>query len=220
MRLSAPLVASFLSACCCLGMPPDPAIAPVAPVSASSPVPSFVPAADVDPAYVASFCHTPGPACPLLTEAAGAGPFTGCAAIPSTYLGVMYPVGGIGDGLEVPFFLQVRPTAGGCEASARVLVTESPAEEADVAAVLVALRAGQPAPAGSPAIAYVRTAAPPTGYHPLEPTTGISTALPFSGTMFLRSIGARVLLVGQGDFHYDRPPIITPYMVGELWPVS
>lgn len=214
MRTTSSLVASLLlSACCCLGMPTE----PMAPAAPSVPTGPTVPLADADPTYIASFCSTPGRACPLLAEVAAAGPFVGCAG-PANYLGVMYPVGGIpNDGVEVPFFLQVRAEPSGCAAAARTLIAESPEEAADIAAVLTALRAGQPPPAGSGAVDYARTAPPPSGYHPLEPTTGVSTALLGPTTIFVRSSGTRLLFVQQGDIHYDRPNIVAPYAVGELW---
>jgi hypothetical protein len=62
----------------------------------------------------------------------------------------MYPLDGIG--LEVPFFLQVRSTSIGCGAAGRVLIAETPAEEADVAAVIAApMRACVSSPADVPA---------------------------------------------------------------------
>lgn len=177
-----------------------------------------VPSADIDAAALAASCV--GVGCSLVSEAAGAAPLGPCPSTQSVWLGEIVPVGGQ-SARAVPYFVQIRPTAfGGCEASARVLVTESTAEEEDVARVLAALRAGQPVPP-SAAVDYVRSAAPPSGFHPLSATTGVSSTIE-GEYQYLRRSGVRLLLLENGGgagVEYPQAGIVAPLVVGELWPI-
>jgi hypothetical protein len=177
-----------------------------------------VPSADIDAAALAAGCV--GAGCSLVSEAAGAAPFDPCPSAQSVWLGEIVPVGGQ-SARAVPYFVQIRPTAlGGCEASGRVLVTESAAEEEDMARVLAALRAGQPLPP-SPAVDYVRSAAPPSGFYPLSATTGVSSTIE-GEDQYLRRSGARLLLLEDGGgagVQYPQAGIVASLVVGELWPI-
>jgi hypothetical protein len=158
--------------------------------------------------------------CSLVSEVAGAAPFGPCPTTQSVWLGEIVPVGGQ-SARAVPYFVQIRPTAfGGCEASGRVLVTESAAEEEDVARVLAALRAGQPLPP-SPAVDYVRSAAPPSGFHPLRATNGVSSTIE-GEYQYLRRAGARLLLLEDGGgtgVEYSQVGLTASLVAGELWPI-
>lgn len=174
--------------------------------------------ADIDATALAARCV--GVGCSLVAEAAGAGPFGPCPSTQSVWLGEIVPVGGQ-SARAVPYFVQIRPTLlGGCEASGRVLVTESAAEEEDVARVLAALRAGQPLPP-SPAVDYVRSAAPPSGFYPLSATTGVSSTIE-GEDQYLRRSGVRLLLLEDGGgagVQYPQAGITAPLVVGELWSI-
>jgi hypothetical protein len=178
-----------------------------------------VPSADIDAAALAAGCA--GVGCSLVSEVAGAAPFGPCPTTQSVWLGEIVPVGGQ-SARAVPYFVQIRPTAfGGCEASGRVLVTESAAEEEDVARVLAALRAGQPLPP-SPAVDYVRSAAPPSGFHPLSCDERASRARSKANTSTCVARGLRLLLLEDGGgagVQYPQAGIAASLVVGELWPI-
>lgn len=196
---------------CCFGAPVS---LPSTPPPPSVAVEATV--VDVDASELAARCT--GAACPLLAEFATGAPFEPCPLTMAAWLGVIHPTGHGGADRAVPFFLQARLTPGGCEASARVLVTESPAEEADVEAVLAALRVGAALPP-SAAVDYARTAAPPTGYHRLARTTGTSFAIA-SRQQFFREAGGRLLIVqvaSAGLVEYTEVGLAAPLVVGELW---
>ncbi|MFO0686561.1 MAG: hypothetical protein U0234_31160 [Sandaracinus sp.] len=230
-RFTLVLVATGLAAgCCFLPSAPAPSPAPTPPrMPVPVPAPSDGPMLDFDPVLLSQVaCASPQDAesCAIATALASATAFEGCpSAGQSTFLGVIHAAGGGAPTSAVPFFLQVRPAAGAgpgaCEASARVLVAESPEEQADLDAVLAALRAGQPPPEGSGAVAYARTAVPERGYHPLTRTTGVSTLLFDETSLFLRSAPGRVLLVERGAPLVDYPTahILSSFVFGELWPL-
>jgi hypothetical protein len=157
--------------------------------------------------------------CALASELPGAGAFATCpTAGMATWLGVVYAPGdGVTEERAVPFFLQVR--SGSCDASARVLVAESPEEQADIDAAIAALRAGAPPPEGSGAVAFARTAVPTQGYHPLAPTAGVSTLLSTDTQLYLRSAAGRTLFVEIGEPLVDYPQahVLAPRVIGELW---
>lgn len=217
------LAAWLVTGCC---------FAPSSPAPVPTPLPAPAPPApfpDLDPVLLGQIAcggASPAEACALATTFTTATAFEGCpSAGQSTWLGVVYPVDGPTVTGAVPFFLQVRPAPsagpGACEASARVLVAESPDEQADLDRVLAALRAGQPPPEGSGAVAYARTAVPERGYHALSRTSGVSTVLFNETSLFLRAAPGRVLLVEDGApfVEYPTAHVQSSYVLGELWPL-
>jgi hypothetical protein len=148
--------------------------------------------------------------CRVLNDFVSAGPL---ADLPTSgekvWVGYSYAVGGSGDGKREYFFLQLKPgrtsplaplpddAALDISGAARSLLPENPAEERDTGALVTALRAGSPAPAGNAAAAFVRTARPPDGYRSVVRTTGASVAIMSPGPLYayIRKIDNRVLVI-------------------------
>lgn len=94
-------------------------------------------------------------------------------------------------------FVRLRAAVGGGPMTgfAAPLKPDGFDEEADVVRVLEALRAGAPV-GDSPAVTYLRTAAPKLGYHPLAASSGRSSVIEAAaGRWFLRQTGPRMLVI-------------------------
>jgi hypothetical protein len=94
---------------------------------------------------------------------------------------------------ELEFLLPV-------EYHANEFFPESEAEEADANAVLDAIAKGQPPPADSGAVAFLRAAEPPRGYRAVAQSSSASFILMQSDRIFGRQHADRLLLIQRGEF--------------------
>lgn len=218
-----------------LGPGPTPVYADAAAVEAAPPAHSSAKDLDVPAATSALCTGRAGEPCRILGEFATA---TELKDLPATgqdvWFGFSYAIGGSADKKRELFFLQIQrgytpspeptldPAVLDVSGSARALVPDDATEEKDAVALLMALRKGDPAPAGNKAAEYMRTNAP-KDWRAMVKTTGASIGV-LTGTgephVFVRKAGARVLVVeydgGKLLGHVDKG-ITAKAWIAELW---
>ncbi|HZS37455.1 MAG TPA: hypothetical protein VFF06_11550 [Polyangia bacterium] len=146
--------------------------------------------------------------------------FAPVAGAETLYYGLSYEVHADANSYENYFFCRIKPSGDGLVGFATNLKTDGWQEDGDARDIAKRLRKGDALPP-SPAVKYMRSTEPDSGWFPLTATDGKSKALAAPSPLWLRQNGNRLLIVQK--LPTQSPSRATPFEAAgryaELWRV-